>query len=161
MSYITLKEPTKEELLEIVTDFVYENYKTIGKMTIDANGMYCQKLLEPQDADFVESKCYLTTSCAKAFNLPDDCYELKTLRSFRDNYMSRFTNGKLDIEKYYQIAPKIVKKINNSSNPHAIYKNIYSDLIRPCIALIEENKLYKAYMHYKTYTLNLEKIYLN
>lgn len=40
-----------------------------------------------------------------ADSFDDNCYELTTLRWFRDTYVS-----KDDIDKYYNIAPRIVKK---------------------------------------------------
>ena len=51
-------------------------------------------------------KCYLTTACMRHNNenFDDNCYELKVLRWFRDNFVS-----KEDIEHYYKMAPYIVE----------------------------------------------------
>ena len=53
-------------------------------------------------------KCYLTTACMMHYldNFDDNCYELRVLRWFRDNYVS-----KEDIETYYKVAPIIVEGI--------------------------------------------------
>ena len=55
--------------------------------------------------------CYISTSCVEAANLPDDCLELQILRQFRDNYLTNQPRGKELIQKYYSIAPHIVRSI--------------------------------------------------
>ena len=45
---------------------------------------------DKSESSSVDVKCYLTTACMKHFqeNFDDDCYELRVLRWFRDNFVS-------------------------------------------------------------------------
>lgn len=83
------------------------------------------------------SLCFITTAVCKYFNKPDDCYELTTLRKFRDYWLAIQPEGKELIEEYYAIAPGIVTAIDTSSEKDRIYMRILSDYIEPCIKLIE------------------------
>lgn len=99
--------------------------------------------------------CYLTTACVVAKNLPDDCVELQTLRSFRDGYLSGTEAGKRDIEQYYRTAPKLVEALDRLSDREQIYDRIYAELVSPCVALIQAQKNEEAYRLYRDYTLSL------
>lgn len=83
------------------------------------------------------SLCFITTAVCKYFNKPDDCYELTTLRKFRDTWLIGQPDGKKLIEEYYAIAPEIVNAIDRSSEKDKIYMHIWSNYIEPCIKLIE------------------------
>lgn len=104
--------------------------------------------------------CFLTTACVEARGLADDCLELKTLRAFRDNYMANLSNGQSEIEKYYEIAPEIVKSINSCANAKETWAFIYDKLIVPSVNMIKAGNFEKAYSHYKEYALMLGKRYL-
>ena len=56
--------------------------------------------------------CFLTTACCEHKGLPDDCYELTTLRSLRDHYMKQSVFGNGLIKIYYETAPAIIEKYN-------------------------------------------------
>ena len=60
------------------------------------------------------SGCYLTSACVEAMQKSDDCFELTTLRRFRDEWLANQPGGKEEIEEYYRIAPEIVAKIHAS-----------------------------------------------
>ncbi len=81
--------------------------------------------------------CFITTAVCKYFNKPDDCYELTTLRRFRDTWLALQNNGEDLIKEYYRIAPSIVTAIDSSENTDEIYIHIWNDYIQPCIKLIE------------------------
>lgn len=106
------------------------------------------------------SGCYLTTACVDYFGKPDDCYELETLRSFRDGFMQTSTEMKEAAKKYYVIAPKIVAKINSLPNKASVYQKMYTDLVQKCINLINKGKNKEAYETYKDYSEALEEKYL-
>jgi len=118
--------------------------------------------IDPEDYGYNLSTggCYLTTACTKARGLEDDCYELSVLRDYRDNYLIESQNGVNDVHRYYELAPKILKKIESHENSDIIYEGLYNDLIIPCINLIEDNKHYEAHQLYKEITLGLEDKYL-
>ena len=101
--------------------------------------------------------CYLTTACMKYLknDFDDNCYELTTLRKFRDKYVSQE-----DVEHYYEIAPKIVDTIDNSKNKDKIYNDIYKYVIMPCIHFIENQEYKEAYDRYKISSMVLENNFL-
>lgn len=115
---------------------------------------------EEEKGDIDAPGCYLTTACVNYFGKPDDCYELETLRSFRDGFMQTSTEMKKAAKKYYVIAPKIVAKINSLPNKASVYQKMYTDLVQKCINLINKGKNKEAYETYKDYSEALEEKYL-
>lgn len=107
------------------------------------------------------SGCFLTSACVEAKNLPDDCYELTTLRAFRDDYMRSIPEGAADICEYYHVAPGIVEKIRQLPNAMDVFNQIYDELVTPCVKLIEEGKNKEAHEAYRNYVLKLRTEYAN
>ena len=103
------------------------------------------------------SGCFLTSACTEAKGLPDDCYELTTLRKFRDEYLAKQECGKCEIDHYYQVAPVIVAKIHSDTNAKAVFEKIYAELVAPCVKLIEDGDLVTAHSKYREYVLMLER----
>ena len=103
--------------------------------------------------------CYLTTACVDYKGLSDDCIELTTLRGFRDDYMAETEKGKEDISEYYRTAPAIVESINKSGQANEVYEQLYSDVIVPCVELIQDGKNEEAYEKYRDMVKSLEKQY--
>lgn len=99
--------------------------------------------------------CYITSACVEAKGMPDNCRQLETLRNFRDTYLKNTENGDKEIAEYYLIAPTVVKKIKSFSNSKQIFGKIYSELVEPCVALIEQGKNEDAHVLYRTYTKHL------
>ena len=66
-----------------------------------------------------------------------DCYELNTLRWLRDGWLSSQPDGPELIQQYYEIAPDIVHALEQSSQKDAIYVEIWTKYIQPCVELIE------------------------
>lgn len=111
------------------------------------------------EVDEGNSGCYLTTACVKSKGLSDDCIELSTLRKFRDEYILNLENGEKDIKEYYDTAPYIVSAINSSDNCNDVYNKLYSEIILPCIDLINNKNYKEAYIKYKNMVRLLEKKY--
>lgn len=103
--------------------------------------------------------CYLTTACVTHKGLPDDCIELSTLRKFRDEYLANTKKGEEEIQEYYRTAPIIVKAIDNSETCAVVYEMIYSDVILPCVKLINEGRQDEAHQKYRKMVRDLEKEY--
>lgn len=74
--------------------------------------------------------CFLTTACCQYKGLPDDCYELTTLRNFRDTYLKTTEAGNALVEEYYRIAPSIVDKIMESPNKVGLLEDIYTQVCK-------------------------------
>ncbi len=98
--------------------------------------------------------CYLTSACMQYFQeqFDDNCYELRVLRWFRDNFVSLE-----DIEHYYQIAPIIVESINKEEKSDIIYGYIYDNIVNYCVEQIELGNYDQAYNRYKDSVLTLEE----
>lgn len=101
--------------------------------------------------------CYLTSACVKAKGLPDNCYELETLREFRDNWLKKQSGGPEEIAEYYATAPKIVTQINRRGDAKQIWRDLYNTLVMPCIQLIQTGKPEEARALYKKTALDLKE----
>jgi TPR repeat protein len=104
------------------------------------------------------SGCYLTSACMKVkkSNFDDNCYELTTLRKFRDTYVK--DNYPSDIIRYYETAPKIISLIDRHPAQNDIYNNMYKDLVLKSIDLINAGNNEETYQLYKGYCLSLERL---
>ena len=99
-------------------------------------------------------KCYLTTACMRYFqkDFDDNCYELKVLRWFRDNFVTSE-----DIKHYYAIAPIIVEGISREKNDELIYNYIFDNVVDYCVEQIELGNYSNAYNRYKSSILVFEE----
>lgn len=86
---------------------------------------------------FHKKFCYITTAVCQTFGKSDTCYELTLLRDYRDHYLSERPDGSEMIHEYYDVAPTIVKHINQRADAADIYRGIWDTYLSPCIRLIE------------------------
>lgn len=91
--------------------------------------------------------CFITSACCSYKGLPDDCYELETLRKFRDTYLKEQSYGRDLIEIYYRDAPKFVDMINESPDRDEIYEKLYKK-VQEIVALVEKKKYETAIIEY-------------
>ena len=106
------------------------------------------------------SGCYLTSACVEAKGMPDDCRELTVLRKFRDEYLKNRPEGDSAICEYYHTAPAIVEKIKQQNKASEIFESIYTDLVVPCVELIDANKNEEAFVKYRDYVKSLKEKFL-
>ena len=109
---------------------------------------------------FKKKLCYITTAVCESRNLPDDCYELTTLRTYRDDYLMRTEEGQKLVEEYYDIAPVLVMCIDMQNNSKEIYENIYKKYLLPCLADIENDQMEACRENYVSMVHELERKYL-
>ena len=83
------------------------------------------------------SGCFLTSACAEARGLSDDCRELTVLRGFRDNYLRSLSEGQDEIAEYYFVAPQIVTEIKSRADAGSVLNAIYEKCVMPCVGMIE------------------------
>ena len=100
--------------------------------------------------------CYLTSACVEYAGLSDDCYELETLRNFRDTYVKQLPNGDDVLIEYYKYAPYIVDNIEKSDKKNSVLEKIYNN-IKMMIPLIENGEQRQAYDSYKKMFNHLKK----
>lgn len=106
-----------------------------------------------------ESECFFTTACVMHKGLSDNCYELETLRKFRDEYVQKTIDGKKLVREYYQIAPKILEKIYKTSEKSFYLNYIYKEITK-IIQMIENKKKARAMDSYKAMVRKLQKQFL-
>lgn len=93
--------------------------------------------------------CYITTAICEASGKPDDCYELTTLRNFRDNWLAKQSDGMYLINEYYETAPKVVSAINVRVDRNSIYSFLERNFLKKCLSFIRKNQMMdckKCYM---------------
>lgn len=104
--------------------------------------------------------CYITTAVCRSLGRPDDCYELNTLRDYRDSYLLSTDEGREMVQEYYNIAPTIVKRIDKKAEADEIYENIWKTYLSPCITMIENGENEKCRDLYSSMVRKLEARYL-
>lgn len=87
---------------------------------------------------FNKQLCYITTAICQSSSKPDDCYELTTLRRYRDGWLSRQPDGKMLIHQYYLFAPSLVSVIEGRADKEEIYRSLCQNYLMPCIERIEQ-----------------------
>lgn len=76
------------------------------------------------------SQCFITTAICKASGLPDDTWQLQLLRKFRDDYLLTTDEGCDLVQRYYDLAPRIVEAIDKLSNASSIYAYLAGSFIQ-------------------------------
>lgn len=104
------------------------------------------------------SFCFITTAVCEKLGKSDDCFELTTLRHYRDTWLINSDGGKELIEEYYRIAPLIVSKIKTSDKFDEHCQYLLTNYINPCldmIAISEYEKCRDKYIEMVNYTKTL------
>lgn len=115
---------------------------------------------EEIDGGFKRKLCYITTAVCRSLDKDDDCYELKTLRDYRDQYLLGSDEGRDVVDTYYNIAPTIVNRINKTDEAASTYKTIFSRYINPCITLIESGEYEECKKLYSDMVYTLKDRYM-
>lgn len=116
---------------------------------------------EKIESGFKHRLCYITTAVCDSQNKPDDCYELTTLRNYRDQYLMKTEEGRQMVEEYYDIAPGIVLAIDMRQDSKRIYKGIYEEYLMPCIRYAEDGRNEECKELYMDMVYHLQKKYLD
>ena len=107
-----------------------------------------------------DGPCFITTAVCDSFEKSDDCYELTAFRNFRDKWLALQSDGKNLIAEYYEVAPKIVEKINSLTDSAEIYKNIWRDYLSDCLKAIEVGDNFKCKKIYIEMVTTLKEKFL-
>ena len=81
--------------------------------------------------------CFVTTAVCEAEGKPDDCAELTTFRSFRDQWMARTEAGRDLIEEYYELAPAVVAAMRWGDDESARCAQLRRDYLTPCYEALQ------------------------
>ena len=105
--------------------------------------------------------CFITTAVCLHEGKPDDCAELTAFRNFRDGYLRSCADGPALIERYYDIAPGIVARIELSNGKADRYADIRSRYLLPCYEDILAGHPEQCKNRYIEMVTALEKQYLS
>ena len=102
-------------------------------------------------AEKKKSGCYITTAVCSIKGLPDDCRELETLRSFRDNVLMQTQRGRALVGRYYEVAPSIAAQLRDPAEISMIWLTIQG-----CVTAISEGRHEDATRMYVEMTEKLD-----
>lgn len=105
--------------------------------------------------------CFITTACVNYYGLPDNAYELVTLRRFRDNYLSKQKSGKVLISRYYKVAPRIVELLDQDVDRESTYKMIFEHIKLACSEIEKKNYATAKSIYIRTVGILATKFNLN
>ncbi|MEM1221913.1 MAG: CFI-box-CTERM domain-containing protein [Verrucomicrobiota bacterium] len=77
-------------------------------------------------------ECFITTACCDRIGLPDDCWEMETLRRYRDTYLLNSEHGAQLVKDYYALSPVLLPAL--SATPGYL-SSLYRKMILPCALL--------------------------
>jgi hypothetical protein len=78
--------------------------------------------------------CFFTTACCELIGLADDCFELRTLRAFRDGPLQALPGGGQDIAHYYAYAPVLLGEMRRRGEEQSLLV-YYCTHVLPCVFL--------------------------
>jgi hypothetical protein len=89
-------------------------------------------LAEERDDDKCTSPegCFITTACCEVLGLDDDCFELRTLRRYRDEVLANQAGGKAAITRYYAQAPRLLAQLPAISRNRRLL-SVYARFVLP------------------------------
>lgn len=110
-------------------------------------------------ADDDDMGCFITTACVTEKGLADNCDELTTLRSLRENYMRQTPQGKTLLAEYQTLGPAVVAAISHCENRKEIYDYLYQNMITPSVAMIKNGEYQDAVDWYQGFSKELKMKY--
>lgn len=125
------KQEASKQLTDVICEKWADKFKGSNIKSADAASI---------QAGFKTKLCYVTTAVCRSLNKPEDCYEIKLLKEYRDKYLILTENGEELVKRYYDIAPTIVKRIDKSDKPEEKYRYIWERYLKLCIAYIESGQ---------------------
>ncbi|MEG6509989.1 CFI-box-CTERM domain-containing protein [Methyloligella sp. 2.7D] len=98
--------------------------------------------------------CFMTTACCSLLGLPDDCFELRTLRRYRDTYLAKAPGGPEAIARYYRLAPQILHALEGERHDARLLKLYWLDILPSAIAA----KLGLNRLAYRRYSAMMDRL---
>ncbi|MEM1197138.1 MAG: CFI-box-CTERM domain-containing protein [Pseudomonadota bacterium] len=80
----------------------------------------------------VGAPCFLTTAAVETIGLHDDCWELRTLRRFRDDWLAKQADGPTDIARYYEQAPAVADRLR--ADPRRLVRLYFTGILPSALA---------------------------
>lgn len=102
--------------------------------------------------------CFISTAVCNSQNLPDDCDELVTLRSFRDNKLLNDSSVSHLVFEYYEKSPSLVYKLEKNIT---LSNYIYNSYITCIVSMIHndfpKHAIIRKYKEMFNYILNYKE----
>lgn len=86
------------------------------------------------------SFCFLTTVVCDYYGKPDNCFELETMRRYRDTWLRNQPGGRKLIAEYYNTALLLVSLLEKSEYYSEYCETMHDKYIMPCLELIFQKK---------------------
>jgi hypothetical protein len=77
-----------------------------------------------------EGGCFITTACCEVLGLDDNCFELRTLRRYRDHVLAKRPGGEAAIAHYHELAPLILRALPDAARAPRLL-SVYARFILP------------------------------
>lgn len=122
---------TKNEALQAARNIAINQNLTV---IVHGSDGRIQRKWNPEEGE-PEGDCFITTACTSFYGLSDDCYQLQTLRKFRDGYLSKSSESKKLIKQYYSVAPALVTLLKADSDRRKLFADIFMKINSACAAL--------------------------
>jgi hypothetical protein len=103
--------------------------------------------------------CFITTACVQYKGLDDNCEELTVLRTFRDQYLLKKSNGTKLFNTYYLYSPLILQSIRRREDEAEILARLYR-IIKECVDAIKRGDNEFAYSTYCRMVLELKEEFI-
>lgn len=102
--------------------------------------------------------CFLTTVVVQGFGKADDCFELESLRRFRDGWLAKYHPEEID--NYYLEAPAVVERLKQFSpeNFALVISHLYLHYILPVVYFIDAGNFELAYETYKSMVAKAKEV---
>ncbi len=107
---------------------------------------------------YFDEDCFLTTAAVHTIGLADDCWELRTLRAFRDGPLTAMAGGSAVRADYYLRAPRIVAAIGARPDAARMWLRTYWTGIVPCALAAKAGANRLALAMYRRMTERLERL---
>lgn len=149
------RERIKKEVFSSIENQISWNFDNNITLTFEC---FKRPKAKYQSNDSSDRGCYITTVVCEYLGKNDNCYELQTLRWFRDNWLLKMEDGEKYIKLYYDTAPEIVKAIQNDKNKDVVFTKLRQK-IQEAIKFIERKKYNDAFNIYSSMVKSLLNIY--
>ncbi len=134
-------------------------YAALSGITADTSFVYgANDCSLPVDYTGTGAACFFTTAAVGTLGLSDDCWELTTLRRFRDGPLATTPEGRALTARYYAQAPRLVAGVNTRSDAASIWLGAYWSHVLPCAVLARLGLDSLAVSHYRHLFTRLQRL---
>jgi len=87
-----------------------------------------------------KKQCLIATAACNAMGLDEQCYELTTLRAFRDQTLLADPAWAEHVGRYYAMAPAALDAISRLTTPVETLSRVYTLYVAPAVRAIEQSR---------------------